>query len=557
MQLPSSWLCFALSMLVVGCAQRPTTPVEDRPVAQVGERKISVAEVEECVARDKTPRDTALEKLILIELFAKDAVRQGSHRRAWSVLAKLADRLIAKENRRLEPISEAEERRFYEAEKARSQRGEYSAIYSPARATFVALRFPNRTSAARILPKLSRGDSVWLEKTAEKARKSGTGGWFSTVDRSFAGVPAAVIERVFDPKGFEQKVEGPIRAGAHYYAVRRLNLERETRFNASVQKVIGETLSEDRRRELANSLGEDPAARPRAGSDLRRKQTGAGAERTLATVDGEAISVADLESFSKAVDIHARQPRRADQGREGYRRAILQDAVSLMTLAREAERQGFLDDWEVKAALASIARNDFAAGFKPQIEDHELRRQFELEKQAYASDSKKSRIYRPESVKVWHIESKDRTLALQFLAEVKPGAKLGDAVKRTGLKGRSLTLVRGRADQRLPPLLQAKAFELEPAQWSEPIMINGVIHLIGLKERTPETTFDEARRTLFRALAATQRQQRLDEHVARMKKEAGVKIDSEVLASIRDRAPSDPRLAGLGVGVPTEGNGKP
>jgi peptidyl-prolyl cis-trans isomerase C len=239
-------------------------------------------------------------------------------------------------------------------------------------------------------------------------------------------------------------------------------------------------------------------------------------ERVLATVDGVAITEADLQMAE--TDIGVRVTGLAGEAR---RAVLLEYLIGTQLLAAAAKSEGLDSGQKYQERLRYYQRRALVEQFT----DKHVASAVRPEDARRAYDAEAGSLQGIQEVRVRHIQLETEAQATLLRSELAKGgdfAKLAQAVSldaATSWLGGDLGYF---AKGEMKPWLESAAFALKPGDVSKPVKSDDGWHLLLLEERRlrPVPAFDAVKDRIRAALA----ERKVQEAIAGLRKQANVTV---------------------------------
>jgi peptidyl-prolyl cis-trans isomerase C len=277
------------------------------------------------------------------------------------------------------------------------------------------------------------------------------------------------------------------------------------------------------------------------------KGAAAGRPDVVARIDGEVLTVADLQKRLDALDPYSRARFSAPEQKKKF----LESMVRFEVLAREAQNRGYDRDPEVQRALknqmiSALLHNEIDDKLRPEdVGDAEVGRYYQ---------EHMAEFRQPEQVRVSQIFSADQGKAERAAAAAralrgKPDADRAfrDLVASTSededskSRGGDLTFFDRESTMYPRPVVEA-AFRLtEIGEVSPPVRTDKGYHVLVLTQRRPGFTrpLAEVSREIRRQILRERRTKKTDELVAEMRQRMKVEVYEDQLAKVSGREASN------------------
>jgi peptidyl-prolyl cis-trans isomerase C len=266
----------------------------------------------------------------------------------------------------------------------------------------------------------------------------------------------------------------------------------------------------------------------------------AGRPDVVARIDGEVITVADLQKRLDGLDPYSRARFSAPEQKKKF----LENMVRFEVLAREAQNRGYDRDPEVQRALknqmiSALLQKEIDDKLKPEdVGDAEVARYY----QEHTAEFRQ-----PEQVRVSQIFTTDQAKAEKAVAAVralrgKPGSdkafrELVDQLSEdedSKSRGGDLTFFDRQSAMYPKPVVEA-AFRLtEIGEVSPPVRTEQGYHVLVLTQRRPGFTraLPEVSREIRRIILRERRTKKMDELVGEMRQRLKVEVYEDQLAKV-------------------------
>jgi peptidyl-prolyl cis-trans isomerase C len=273
----------------------------------------------------------------------------------------------------------------------------------------------------------------------------------------------------------------------------------------------------------------------------------AGRPDVVARIDGEVITVADLQKRLDGLDPYSRARFSAPEQKKKF----LENMVRFEVLAREAQNRGYDRDPEVQRALknqmiSALLQKEIDDKLKPEdVGDAEVARYY----QEHTAEFRQ-----PEQVRVSQIFTTDQARAEKAAVAAralrgKPDADKAfrDLVAGTSededskSRGGDLTFFDRESSMYPKPVVEA-AFRLtEIGEVSPPVRTDNGYHVLVLTQRRPGFTraLPEVSREIRRQILRERRAKKMDELVAEMRQRMKVEVYEDQLAKVSGREASN------------------
>jgi peptidyl-prolyl cis-trans isomerase C len=285
------------------------------------------------------------------------------------------------------------------------------------------------------------------------------------------------------------------------------------------------------------------------------------ARQVVARIDGEVITVADLERHI------AQQPPfvRARYSAFDRKKELLENLVRFEVMAREARRLGYHRDPEV------------VRFFKQQTVNHLVQREFDakmkVEDVPEADAEKHYREHlgefgRPEEVRVSQIFLKDRAAATRVAALAKALRREDDQAFRdlvskysededSKMRAGDLAFFDRKTSMVPQPLVEAAFALKEVNDVSGPVETDSGFHVLKLTQRRPGFTrpFPEVKRQIQTRLFHEMRTKKMEEWVAQMRSRLKVEVFEDKLNEVRVEAATQATQAAEAPPAPARARG--